>query len=236
MRANERSQGGPNRDGVHRVTGGVFPSNSYVCAANIPGGCFLVDPGLDARLIDRALTERGLEPRKVFCTHGHFDHVGSAAYFQRKYGSEVYLHKNDMKTAKACNFLLMAFKIPARVEMPQFTLIEGDDFTCDIGGAPLRYHAAPGHTPGSCVIEFGESLFTGDSLYAHGVGLSSLPGENLDMLRKSLLSLWDRLPEGSWVYPGHGENALFGEIRLRNTALCDFLGLSRPYRTKETVR
>ena len=214
--------------GLWAITAGAFPSNTYICSTDVVGGCILVDPGLDAQAIEHVLAELGLEPRKVFCTHGHFDHAGSAAFFQKKYGAEVFLHASDVKTLKAANFLLTVLKIPARIETPRITVIEGNDFTCDIAGVPLRYHTTPGHTPGSCVIQFGDRFFTGDTVYSRGVGLSRLPGEDPDALRKSILKLWPLFEGAASIHPGHGESAPAAVLRTDNRPLLQFLGLAAP--------
>lgn len=205
------------------ITKGVFPSNAYACTADVPGGCILIDPGLDAPGIDEVLTERGLQPWRVFCTHGHFDHAGGAAYFQRKYGCEVFLHSADRKTLQTSNFLLMALKIAQRVELAEPTYVE-DGFHCDVAGHALRFRHVPGHTPGSCVIELGSAWFTGDTLYAHGVGLSRLPGENHAHLKRSLLGLWDGLTAERTIHPGHGPSTDGASVRTGNAALRRFLG------------
>ncbi|RZM21630.1 MAG: MBL fold metallo-hydrolase, partial [Pedobacter sp.] len=92
------------------------------------------------------------------------------------------MHAADLKTARTNNFLLMALKMQARIVLPSLTLVD-DDTEFYLGAARLRYRHTPGHTPGSCVIELGDNLFTGDTLFAHGVGLSKLPGERPDELR-----------------------------------------------------
>ena len=108
---------------IWTVTNGIFPSNCYLCATDVPGECFIVDPGLDATPIEAALTQHGLAARAVLCTHGHFDHAGSAAHFQKVHGCPVYLHQRDIKTLRSSNFLLMAFKIPARMATPEVIAI-----------------------------------------------------------------------------------------------------------------
>ncbi|HEY2356107.1 MAG TPA: MBL fold metallo-hydrolase [Phenylobacterium sp.] len=210
-------------EGVWKVTGGAFPSNAYICATGVPGEAFVIDPGLDPERIDRAAQGLGLTPRQVFCTHGHFDHIGGASHFQRVYGADVFLHGADLKTMKSGNFLLMVLKIEQRIVLPEVTNVDlGGPIVCP-GGQPLSYLPVPGHTPGSCFIRYGEHLFTGDSLYARGVGLSDLPGENHGLLRKSLLALWDEIP-GDWmIHPGHGPSARFADIRADNHALLAFL-------------
>ncbi|MEU2348199.1 MBL fold metallo-hydrolase [Modestobacter sp. NPDC049651] len=212
---------------VLRVTSGVFPSNAWFVEADVPGGGVLVDPGLDPAAIDAQLTERGLRPHQVFCTHGHFDHTGGAAWFQQRYGCEVFVHRADARTVRSSNFLLMALRIPQRVEAADVTWVD-DDFCADLAGQPLRFRRAPGHTPGSCVLELGTAWFTGDTLYRRGVGLNSLPGEDQDALRRTILGLWPELTAERTVYPGHGDPADGETVRTGNAALAAFLGLVAP--------
>lgn len=210
-------------DGVWKVTGGEFPSNAYICATGEADEAFIVDPGLDPGRIDRAAKALGLTPRQVFCTHGHFDHLGGASHFQATYGTPVFLHPADLKTMKTSNFLLMVLKIDQRITLPQITAVDPEAAPLMAGGQPVTYFPVPGHTPGSCFVQWGEHLFTGDSLYARGVGLSDLPGENHGVLRKSLLALWDHIPGGRMIHPGHGPSAAFEAIRTGNQPLLDFL-------------
>ncbi len=209
-------------DGVWAVTAGTFPSNSYICRADVPGGAVLIDAGLDPLPIDAAFGRLALTPAHLFCTHGHFDHVGSASYFQAKYGALVYLHGSDAKTAKTNNFLLMAMKLDARIALPDLTLVE-DGAEIPLGDARARYRHAPGHTPGSCVVALGTNLFTGDTLFAHGVGLSKLAGEQPERLRDSIAAIWDTL-DAFTVHPGHGPSAPGAAVKTGNRALRAFLG------------
>jgi hydroxyacylglutathione hydrolase len=206
-----------------RVRGRYFESNSYVCPTSIPGECLLVDPGLDEKALDVALATSGLRPVAVACTHGHFDHVGRAAEYQRRYDIPVYLHHADAKTASASNFLMMAFKTPARITLPRFSLVDGIEVV-RVGADDLRWLHCPGHTPGSCVVLFPDIAFTGDTVYRDGVGLVALPGEDETMLRRSIEGLWESIPEEMLVCPGHGGSAHFGEIKRSNQPLLQFLG------------
>jgi glyoxylase-like metal-dependent hydrolase (beta-lactamase superfamily II) len=198
-------------------------SNSFVCATGEPGACFLVDPGTDGEAIDAALGGLGLTPRQVFCTHGHFDHTASAALFQERYGAACYLHGADQKTLRGSNFLMMAFKIPLVMKLPRTEELAG--FAAAVGALRLEAIAAPGHTPGSCVLRYGDALFTGDTLYARGVGLSKLPGGDDARLKATLLALWDAFPAGTQVLPGHGPCGTLAAIKAENQPLRSFLGL-----------
>ena len=208
---------------VWKVVNGVFPSNCYLCGTDVPGECFIVDPGLAPAPIEAALAELKLTPRAVLCTHGHFDHAGSAAYFQKIHGCPVYMHSRDLKTLRSSNFLLMACKIPARIAIPDIQSVDDQNLLVHVGGVTVRFHSVPGHTPGSCVLEYGASLFTGDTLYSHGVGLSKLPGEDPELLRRSIQSVWNLFPDAAIVRPGHGESANFGWVKHNNAALLRFL-------------
>lgn len=209
---------------VWRFTSHTINSNAYFCELDQSGAGILIDAGLDGAAIDAHLIEHGLRPHQVFCTHGHFDHAGGAAYFQKKYGCNVFMHTADIRTFKSSNFLLMALKIPLKIEQPLFTYIN-DPFTIDINGHLLKYLHAPGHTPGSCVIEFGTAWFTGDTIYSRGVGLSSLPGEDSQLLRQSIMSLLDGIGGGRLICPGHGEAMDGSAVRGGNRALFKFLGM-----------
>jgi hydroxyacylglutathione hydrolase len=209
---------------VWRITCGEFPSNAYLCSTG-GGSCVLIDGGLDPHAIDRAMQSLGMVPTGVFCTHGHFDHAGAGAYFQKKYGCPVYLHREDQRLLRAANFFLMAFKLSARVEFPDnITAVSSGD-SVDVAGYTLIFHGAPGHTDGSCVIELGSALFTGDTVYARGVGLSRLPGERPEVLRDSIVALWPLLTANRVLYPGHGGCINGAELRTSNRALLDFLRL-----------
>lgn len=210
---------------IWRITSGEFPSNAYICGMG-NGQAILIDGGLDALSFDCAVNKLGLVPIAMLCTHGHFDHAGSAAYFQNKYGCPFYMHGADRKLLQASNFLLMAFKLNSRIEQPStITTIRGGE-TVEIGGYPATFHATPGHTPGSCVIEFGKALFTGDTLFCKGFGLSRMPGEDPKELKRSVLTLWPMLTRERFVYPGHGSHATGYDVRTKNLALLEFLGRS----------
>lgn len=210
---------------IWTVVNGVFPSNCYIHAGTGDGECFLVDPGLDPAPIESALLALGRRPVGVLCTHGHFDHAGSAAHFQERYGCAVHLHERDVKTLRSSNFLLMAFKIETRIRLPEISPVDDAHPVVELCGRTACFHSTPGHTPGSCMIQVGDSLFTGDTLYSRGVGLSKLPGEDAEQLKRSILGMWEGFPESIQVRPGHGETSTFGAVKRLNVPLLRFLGL-----------
>lgn len=211
------------REDIRTIVNRDFHSNTYLFRTAEPNACVVVDPGLDREAIERALNVSAWLPKAVLCTHGHFDHVGNAAWLQTKYKVPTYLRAADLKLAKMSNFMLAAFKLTQRLELPEFELIRDDDGIVRCGGKSFAFHALPGHTPGSAVIRVEDLLFSGDSLYARKTALSRLPGEDHALLRKSLANLFSWIDGGVRVLPGHGGTATINEIQYNNMELRAFM-------------
>jgi glyoxylase-like metal-dependent hydrolase (beta-lactamase superfamily II) len=75
-----------------------------------------------------------------------------------------------------------------------------------------------GHTPGSIALLYDDPegtphLFTGDSLFPGGPGRTTR-GEDFDSLMADLQAkVFDRLPDETWFYPGHGNDSTLGAER-----------------------
>ena len=208
---------------IWRFTNNILAAQTYFCEADVPGGGILIDAGLDYEALDQELSKIQRFPSHIFCTHGHFDHIGGAAYFQKKYGTKVFLHLADKKEVARANFLLMAFKMPHRIELPEIDYIQ-DSFSFDLGNQSLSFRWVPGHTQGSCLIKLGNVWFTGDTLYGYGIGLSRLPGEDQQLLKANISNLWNELTNVDMIFPGHGEPASGHQVVHENLPLLDFLG------------
>lgn len=221
---------------LQRVTNAEMGTNSYLLAS--PGqtgrgsACAVIDPGLDRTLLEKAFSDTGWLPESVLCTHGHFDHLGGAAWLQQRFRVPVFLCAADLKLAKLSNFMMAAFKMKNRIELPDFTVLDSlkTDNTAivETAGRKFIFHAMPGHTPGSCAIEVDSLLFSGDSLYARHIGLSKLPGEDHNQLRNSLMRLFGWVGGQVLVMPGHGGEATIYEIHAGNSALHAFMACESP--------
>ena len=218
----------PRPPSVIRVVNRGVAANTYICGLPSSTGCILVDPGLDRESIEAALDRSSLTPRAIFCTHGHFDHVGTAEHFRRKYQVDIHLHDADARTARAANFTMMALKMPWRIDVPEtyVSIREGTGWTD--GDTRVDVIHTPGHTPGSVVLLIGGRAFSGDTLYRQGVWLGSMPESDHAQLKASLHRLWESLPVDVIVYPGHGRSASFSEIQCSNAPLRELLGLADP--------
>jgi len=210
--------------GVVRVTNREVAANTYICRTATPGECLLIDPGLDREAIEAVLDKTELTPLAVFCTHGHFDHIGSAEHFRRKYSIDVHLHGADAKLARSSNFLMMALKLPTRIAVPEAHVAVADGSIWSSGNDRVEIVHVPGHTPGSTVVLFNGHAFTGDTLYRDDVWLGSLPEANHAQLVESVRRLWALLPDDTVIHPGHGGAATLGTVKRSNEPLRQMLG------------
>ena len=210
---------------VEVIRNRFFPSNTYVLRLKDSRKSIFIDPGLDLEIIKQRVEEMDILPVGIIATHGHFDHIGSIAFLQAKYNIPYYLHELDLKISKAANFFLKMVKLDIRIETPvPDCLFKGKSEQVSIEDFNFNIYNLPGHTEGSCVIQFEDCLFSGDLIYREGLGFNHFPGENKHKLKISLQELLDKFEDKNvTIYPGHGEKALLHEIRENNKELIGFL-------------
>lgn len=202
----------------------TFSSNTYLLKNKANNHCLIIDPGLDADLIDNEIILQNLRPIAIISTHGHFDHIGTVSFFKLKYNIPFYLHEADLKISRAANFYLKMGKLNLTIETPtpdflfkgHFEKIYIDEFNLDI-------YNLPGHSPGSCVIKIDQFLFSGDILYKNGLGAGSIPREDKTLLRQSILKIFDIFANKDLILPGHGAPEYVELIKKNNIELNNFL-------------
>ena len=106
----------------------------------------------------------------------------------------------------------------ARLPVPPSALVEeGDEVR--VGSCALEVVHLAGHTPGGIALlyrdpEGSPHLFSGDSLFPGGVGNTDRDPERFKSLMTDVeTKVFDRLPDDTWVYPGHGNDTTLGAER-----------------------
>ena len=95
----------------------------------------------------------------------------------------------------------------------------GDGDTVTVGTCSLEVIRLTGHTPGSIALLYDDPsghphLFTGDSLFPGGVGNTFGDSAAFQQLIDDVSTkLFDRLPDDTWFYPGHGDDSTIGAER-----------------------
>jgi hydroxyacylglutathione hydrolase len=196
---------------IETFTVGMLSTNCYVVDSQKTKEAIVIDPGLDfpmeAKQIFDYITAGKLQVNLILNTHGHQDHISGDATFQKKYGAPIYIHKYDASSIEE----LEKDNSPVPVLLEEGSLIK-------FGGETLTVMHTPGHTPGSICLLGDKFVFTGDTLFAGGIGRTDFAGGSIDDMRVSLRKL-TRLPDYFLVYPGHGPTSIIVEEKSVNPFL-----------------
>jgi glyoxylase-like metal-dependent hydrolase (beta-lactamase superfamily II) len=188
---------------ITKVAVGRFDNNAYLVRCRATNEVLLVDAAAEP---ERLLAElAALDGRlvRIVTTHQHPDHWQGLAEVVQATGAPVLAHPLDADA--------LPVPVASRID-------DGDEVT--VGQAALSVIHLAGHTPGGVALLYdgdGEHagaphLFTGDSLFPGGVGKTTpetFPQLLADVERK----VFDRLPDETWVYPGHGKDTTLGAER-----------------------
>ena len=171
----------------------------------------VVDPGGEEEKILSVLNERGLQVSQIIHTHAHFDHclgTHGVAEALREADPEkivqVGLHKGDSFLYRNLAMQCGWFGLPPMEAQESINLDLEDGMIMHFGDQKLEVLHTPGHTPGSCCFSVEGLVFSGDTLFAGGIGRTDLPGGDSDEILKSIRSRLFSLDDGTAVIPGHG--------------------------------
>jgi len=187
---------------------GMLSTNCYVVNCPETKEAIIIDPGLDAAQeaddIVRYLDANALKVRFIVNTHGHSDHVRGDALLKKKYGVPICIHEYDAH----CLSGFGEQTSPANVILKDKGLLK-------FGQMTLEVMHTPGHTLGSISLVGENLVFTGDTLFAGGIGRTDFPGGSDSDMRLSLEKLL-LLSDNYVVYPGHGDFSTIGEEKRFN--------------------
>ena len=176
---------------IHTVSGGLLGTNCYLVWEEGNDDCVAIDPGFSSGEILAVIRAQGKNLQAVLLTHGHFDHVGGARGLQEATGCKVYIHPADLG-------------LPGYLTQGEIPATDYYEKTLSIAGLNMQVLHTPGHTPGSVCLIAGDSIFSGDTLFAGSCGRTDFPGGSWSQILASLLRL-SKLEGDLQVLSGHGE-------------------------------
>lgn len=208
----------------HKITLGKIVSNCYLIEGE--KGFVLVDTGRRSKLkkLLKQMSHFGATPESInliIMTHGHFDHTGLGAYFQKNYNTPILMHSlaaNKVMTGDMFvgfesigklekNIVNLLFKIETFT--PDYRIQEG--MTLEKYGLKGEIIYTPGHSDGSISILLEDgSLLCGDLFDGTKEPRLNPIQQNKKEARRSQELLASK--SVNQVYPGHGNSFLFDNL------------------------
>ncbi|MDQ3823546.1 MAG: MBL fold metallo-hydrolase [Actinomycetota bacterium] len=179
----------------------------------------VVDPGDDATRLRLELARAGARCAAILITHCHWDHLGGVADLAEGTGAPVYMARDEAPVLRTPDDFYGALGIRIRPYEPDVLLDGGERL--ELAGLPFETLLVPGHSPAHLAFATDGCVFSGDVLFAGGVGRVDLPGGDWDTLVGSIRSLMERFPPETIVYPGHGPPTSLGAELAKNPFLAE---------------
>ncbi|HEY2507293.1 MAG TPA: MBL fold metallo-hydrolase [Streptosporangiaceae bacterium] len=188
---------------ITKVAVGPMNNNAYLLESTETGELALIDAANEADTLLALIGDRPLAT--IITTHQHGDHHAALKALVDATGAATVAHPKDA----------------AALPVPVTTVVENGD-SIAIGDVQLNVIHLRGHTPGSIALWYdadGEladtpHIFTGDSLFPGGPGNTQQDAARFNSLMTDLEErVFGVLPDGTWVYPGHGSDTTLGTER-----------------------
>lgn len=179
-------------------------NNCYVLRCRATDEQVLIDAADDAPTLLGVLGDSGAS--KVITTHQHWDHHRALKEVTAATGAVIVAGAED------------ADAITEQTDVPVDDRVTDGD-TVEFGDVRLQVIHLVGHTPGSIALLYDDPdgtphLFTGDSLFPGGVGNTFGDAAAFrSLLHDVRTKLFERLPDETWFYPGHGNDSTLGDER-----------------------
>jgi glyoxylase-like metal-dependent hydrolase (beta-lactamase superfamily II) len=184
---------------ISKLAVGPYDNNTYLLRCRATGAQVLIDAAAEPGRIMDLIGPGGVS--LIITTHRHPDHWQALQEVVDLTGAPTAAHRLD------------APGIP----VPTAVLLE-DGEQIRFGDCLLEAIHLVGHTPGSIALLYDDPdgpphLITGDCLFPGGLGKTH-SGDDFDSLYSDVITkLFDRLPDETWVYPGHGWDTTIGAER-----------------------
>jgi len=175
-------------------------NNVYLLRCRHTDEQLLIDAADDPERILKMVGPDGLAT--VVTTHQHWDHHRALEAVVEATGAETVAGADDADA--------LPVKVDRRVQ-------DGDKIR--VGRSTLEVIHLVGHTPGSIALLYDDPagtphLFTGDSLFPGGVGNTFGDDDAfMSLIEDVERKIFNRLPDVTWFYPGHGDDSTLGAER-----------------------
>lgn len=205
---------------IHAFVLGSFQVSAYVVTDG--GETMVVDAPEGSEAIIEFCNGRDLTPQILVNTHGHVDHIHANRLLKDTWPEmAIAIGKGDAPMLRS-PMRNMSILLAAWVKSPEADLLLKDGDRLTVGSATFEVLATPGHSRGGISLHSPEGpdgrpvVFTGDALFAGGIGRTDFPGANHKTLIESIKTRLLALPPETVVYPGHGPASTVAEEAATN--------------------
>ena len=182
---------------------GQLDTNCYLVWDSETQEAVIIDPADESNYISEKILANKLKPKAIIATHGHFDHLLAATELKLAFGIPFYMNQGDLpilgRTEETAEYFAHFRALPP----PKVDVFLREKDTIHFGGKALQVIESPGHTPGSICLYSKGFLFSGDTLFAHGIGRSDFSYASEEDLLASLKKIL-KLPPETKILSGHG--------------------------------
>lgn len=200
---------------IRKILVGPIRTCCYIVNKIGNNDAFIVDPGDDADVICRKLTEWKLNPVAILLTHGHIDHIGAVSELKNKFDIDVYAYEKEKDMLKYSDLNLSSALFGKGYSIAADKYLS-DNQKINIAGIDILVIYTPGHTSGSCCfyLENEGVLLSGDTLFNSSHGRTDFPTGSQSAIIRSIKERLLVLDEDTVVYPGHEEDTTIGSERM----------------------
>lgn len=185
---------------------GELQNNTYLVYCPGSKKAFVVDPVSDSLALLKRISDLSLKVSYIINTHTHYDHISGNNTLLEATNAMLITSKIEAPYLLDPKLNFSALYPPEVISRPAGRVVDdGEEIILDSMMGPILFTVllTPGHSPGHICLKFHRGIFTGDLLFKGSIGRTDLPGGNTKIIAKSLLRLWDELPDGFDILPGH---------------------------------
>lgn len=193
---------------------GMFDSNCYILGKNGEG--VIIDAGVDAEQVFKAVEKMGLKIKYIILTHGHIDHICSVDELREKLNAKVMIHESDANALLEPVLNGSAIFHHKKLAFKSADVLLKDTDLLEVGGLKLEIIHTPGHSPGCICIKVDKFLFTGDTLFKGAIGRTDFENASTKDIINSIKNKLITLGNDMVIYPGHGEPSTIGLEKAHN--------------------
>jgi glyoxylase-like metal-dependent hydrolase (beta-lactamase superfamily II) len=207
---------------IQQFTFNFLAENTYL-VYDETGEAVLIDCGCikakEETVLSEFIKNNKLIPKRLLCTHYHFDHIVGNAFVYHAFGIKPEMHAGErIAGMPSLRQQIAGLGLTASFEEVAPEQYIEDNEEIRFGNSVLKALLVPGHSPASLAYycEDSKIVFTGDALFQGGIGRTDLWGGDYKTLISSIKTRLFTLPDETVIYPGHESSSTIGIEKRTN--------------------